>query len=239
MRVVLLRVGVDTGAAAGGMVGPLFRDGSFDFVPIPDGLHLDERTYGNTEGRHGRKLVEYFPEKKRQFKASQPMHVDPEFETFTYGDPTQPKVGLRKLEPGDMLIFYAGLSGWDFPSQPALYIVGYFEVARAGKANHFSDEELRDLFSANYHVRHPTVFTEQRARLVLVKGSGKSRLLSKAHRISTVGQNSLGQPLHVLSGEMHEVFGGFGGKSSLQRSNPRWVPDDFVRKAAEFVRSLE
>ena len=38
----------------------------------------------------------------------QPMHEDPEFRTFTYGDPTSPKAKLRELQKNDMLAFYAG-----------------------------------------------------------------------------------------------------------------------------------
>ncbi len=237
MKVVLLRVGVDMGA--GGMYGPLCADGSFEFIPIPDGHKLDERTYGNTHGRHGKPLVEYFPRAKQQLMANQPMHVDPEFETYTYGDPTRLKSGLRDLEPGDMLAFYAGLKGWDFQSEPALYLVGYFEVAVAGKGTEFSDEQLQNLFGQNFHVRHPAVFADQRDRLVLVKGSEESRLLKRARRISTLGQDKAGKPLKVLSAEMQEVFGSFGGQGSLQRSPPRWVPADFSNRAATFLRSLE
>ncbi len=229
MKVVLLRVGVDAAAASGGTDGPLFADGSFEFIPIPDGFALDERTYGNTVGMHGRPLVEYFPKARQAFRPNQSMHVDP----------TQPKRRLRHLQPGDLIIFYAGLRGWDFQSEPALYIVGYFEVARAGMAAQFSDEELQKLFGGNYHVRHPSVFADQSNRLVLVKGSEESRLLRKARRISDVGQDKAGKPLKVLSKEMREIFGGFGGQNSIQRSPPRWVTPGFTDRAAAFVRSLE
>ncbi len=239
MKVVLLRVGVDAAAASGGTDGPLFEDGSFEFIPIPDGFGLDERTYGNTVGRHGTPLVQYFPKSRQALRASQSMHVDPEFETYTYGDPTQPKRRLQHLQTGDLIVFYAGLRGWDFPCEPALYIVGYFEVAVAGKATQFTGEELQTLFGGNYHVRHPSVFADQRDRLVLVKGSNESRLLKKARRISDVGQDKAGKPLKVLSQEMREVFGGFGGQNSIQRSPPRWVTPEFTDRAAAFVRSLE
>ena len=63
MKVAMLRIGIDTGS--GGIHGPLFRDGSFEYIPIPDGRRDDERTYGNTAGRKGTKLVEYFPERRR------------------------------------------------------------------------------------------------------------------------------------------------------------------------------
>jgi hypothetical protein len=49
MKVALLRVGIDSGT--GGMQGPIFQDGSFEFVPIPDVSGLDPRTYGKLPGR--------------------------------------------------------------------------------------------------------------------------------------------------------------------------------------------
>ncbi len=111
MKVAMLRIGIDTGT--GGLHGPLFRDGTFEYVPIPDGFGIDTRTFGNTMGRHGKLLIEYFPPSRQAAKQQQSIHVDPEFTTFTYGDPSGPKAGLRRLERGDMLIFYCGLEGWD------------------------------------------------------------------------------------------------------------------------------
>ena len=118
----MLRVGIDTGS--GGTHGPLFEDGSFEFIPIPDTSGVEPRTYGSTVGRKGRKLAECLPERLQAKMRNQSVHADPEFDTFTYGDPTAPKAGLRRLEEGDMLVFYCGLEGWGFESAPALYVVG-------------------------------------------------------------------------------------------------------------------
>ncbi len=238
MRVVLLRVGIDTGAESGGILGPLYSDGSFEFIPIKDGFNLDERTYGNTRGRHGKLLSEYFPAQMRERMRDQSMHVDPEFVTFTYGDPTTPKAGLRALTPGDLLVFYAGLRGHDFPSLPALYIIGYFEVALAGRATNFDAATIETRFAANYHVRHPSVFAEQRERLLLVKGAAGSKLLDRAIKISEDGKDVKGMRIHVLSHEMRGVFGDFSGRVAIQRSPPRWVESPHVDSAAAFVRSL-
>jgi hypothetical protein len=166
------------------------------------------------------------------------MHVDPEFETFTYGDPTSPKRGLRRLEAGDFLIFYAGLTGWDLERAPALYIVGFFEVARAGLASDFPPGEVERLFAANFHVRHPGVFADQRERLVLVKGTSSSRLLEKAVLLSETGVDVTGRPLKVISRPMRKVFGDFSGKVSFQRSPPRWVAAEYVGAAERFIGSL-
>jgi hypothetical protein len=171
--------------------------------------------------------------------AHRSLHFDPEFATFTYGDPTPPKVGLRHLEKGDLLVFYCGLKGWDFQSEPALYLMGYFDVIAAGKASEFLDDDLRQLFSNNFHVRHKAVFDRQRSDLVLVKGSEQSRLLEKAIRISVTGQARNGRPLKILSPDMQKIFGSFNGRLSFQRSPTRWVDPGYVSRAVEFITSLE
>jgi hypothetical protein len=239
MQVVLLRVGIDTGS--GGIHGPLFSDGSFEYIPIPDcygGKGVDNRTYGNTRGAAGRLLADYFPANYRQKVLNQPVHFDPEFETFTYGDPTRPKSSLRQLSEGSLLVFYAGLKGWNFDCPPALYIIGWFEVARAGLATAFSQTELAGMFQNNFHVMHRDVFKDQKDRLVLVKGSANSRLLKKAFKISYVGADKNGRPLHRLAPEMQAVFGGFGGNTSIQRSPPRRVAPEFTKGAAQFISTL-
>ena len=236
MKAAMVRVGIDTGS--GGIHGPLFRDGSFEYIPIPDGFGIDQRTYGNTMGRHGRCLIDYFPKPRQAKMMDQSIHFDPEFTTFTYGDPTRPKAGLRRLQAGDMLVFYCGLEGWGFKSKPALYLIGYFEVSAAGKAVSFGPDDLRDLFSENFHVRHPSIHNKQVDDLVLVKGSSSSRLLNKAVLMSVVGRDRSGRPLKVLSPEMQDIFGRFDEKISFQRSPTRWVDPDFVPRAVEFMRSL-
>ena len=236
MKVAMLRIGIDTGS--GGIHGPLFHDGSFDYIPIPDDDDIDERTYGNTTSLKERNLVEYFPESRRVTMANRSIHFDPEFATFSYGDPTSPKAGLRHLEKGDMLIFYCGLKGWDHRSEPALYLMGYFEVLVAGKPAKFGNQETHRLFKNNFHVRHQQVFKQQRAELVLVKGSKRSRLLKKAVCISVMRHDRTGQPLKVLSPKMQKIFGKFKGRLSFQRSPTRWVDPAYVTRAVEFMRSL-
>lgn len=183
-------------------------------------------------------LVEYFPERRRLVMADQSMHVDPEWETFTYGDPTPPKAGLRRLEKGDLLVFYGGLQGWDHDSPPALYLFGYFVAEVAGIAAKLGDSFVKKHFAANFHVRHDRVYHNQRERLVLVKGGTGSKLLQKAIKISTEGRAKDGRPLKVLSPEMQEVFGDFDGKLSFQRSPTRWAKAESVERTADFIRSL-
>jgi hypothetical protein len=236
MNVVLLRVGIDGGC--GGAQGPLFPDGTFEFVCMPDDTGTDPRTYSNLTGACGRPLVELLPASRRARLAHQSVHVDPEFATFTYGDPTRPKAGLARLRPGDLLVFYAGLEGVGFDSPPALYVVGYFEVALAGRARDWEDAFIRREFAENFHVRHPAIYDRDKRELILIKGGPSSRRLLKAHRISEMGSDANGKPLKVLSAAAREVFGTFGGCNSIQRSPPRWVRADFVDRAAASVRGL-
>ena len=243
MQVVLLRVGIDSGC--GGMQGPLLKDNQFEYIPIPDTFQkkgVAKRTYGNTKGRHARFLIDYFPKGRRKRMATQPMHFDPEFKSFTYGDPTTVKGSLRKLKAGDLLVFYCGLSKWDARNGMSkhnhdLYMIGYFEVDQAGYALGFTQENRRRLFGKNFHVMHRAVFQKQKNRLVVVKGNKKSRLLKKAVKISSIGRDRNGKPLKVISPKMRNIFGKFGGRLSIQRSGPKWVEPQCVPRAVKFVRA--
>jgi hypothetical protein len=242
-QVVLLRVGIDSGC--GGIQGPLFEDGSFEFVCIPDNHGVSAHTYGSMLGRDGKPLAGYFGESRRAARAEQHVHVDPEFETFTYGDPTTPKRSLRHLRRGDFLTFYCGLQAWDKEGgwnrdhRPALYLAGYFEVAVAGMAGDFDQKVLATEFGKNFHVRYPTVFQQQKDDLVLVKGGAGSRMFRKAYRLSSEGRDRAGKLLKVLSPAMRKVFGDFGGHVSIQRSPPRWVDEAFVDGAVGYLKGLE
>jgi hypothetical protein len=237
VQVVLLRIGIDSGR--GGIQGPLFKGGAFEFIPIDDRGGDNSQTYGNTKGARGRMLVEYFPSRLKDKVRNRSMHSDPEFRTFTYGDPTSPKRGLRRLMPGSLLVFYAGLEKWPTRTDAGLYIIGYFEVTEADLATAFSPAELERDFGRNFHVRHPNVLKSQKSTLVLVKGGKGSRLLRKAVLISAVGKDIRGWPLKVLSPAMQKIFGDFDGHISIQRSPPRWVRPEFVEMATRFVRSLK
>jgi hypothetical protein len=243
MKIVLLRVGADSGCTPLNANGPLLPDGRFEFVPIPDLRVANEpRTYGNTIGRIGRPLADYFPE-RRALIADTAMHVDPEFETCTYGSPTVMQHGLANLEVGDMLVLYGGLrpvadDGYPIPQlQHALYLLGYFEVEWAVRARDYAREELLSVFGENFHVRHDDIFRRDHKRLVLVKGGPGSRLLTKAVPISDRKPNRLGRPTFVLSDEMRNVFGPLSGGGFIERSAPRWIDPSFVDSAAAFVRS--
>src|ERR1039457_4355640 len=132
MKALLLRVGIDTGS--GGSRAPIFPDGSFEYIPIPEArATVETRTYGRIVGRSGKPLADFIKDRLRNVVP----HIDPEFQTFTYGDPTRTKrAQLLALEAGDLFVFYAGLQPVEATDKPRLFIIGYFEVGSVHALNH-------------------------------------------------------------------------------------------------------
>ncbi len=175
---------------------PLFEDGSFEFIPIPEDRELpdphavryrDLRSFNEPESD----LTGYVPE--RLWDAS--AHNDPEFKTFTYGDncETSPRAAsLRRMERGDLLLFIARLASFSGPcpassAQPArptvygFYLVGFLEI----------EEVLRDVqcrpgagelrrFSENAHVRRGMSDDSLWDRFWVFGGSDRSRRFRRA-----------------------------------------------------------
>jgi len=244
-KVVLLRVGIDTGS--GGILGPIFDEREFEFIPIEAEDDRLGRTYGKKRGRHGRKFIDYFPDGRKAQMQDAFLHDDPEFETFTYGDPTSPKKRLRELKRGDLLVFYAGLEGWGQCKTPrGLYIIGYFVVKHAGNYQDLKREGSLKPFAKNWHVLNKDTKGKLSKRghwtdLVLVKGGQDSRLLKYAEKISAdkKGIDRGGHPVYVLDPKMKKHFGNFTKLNAIQRSTPRRVSPEFCKSAAEFVMSLK
>jgi hypothetical protein len=110
------------------------------------------------------------------------------------------------LAAGDLLVFYAGLRGYGCDLPPGLYLIGYFEIAFAGLARDLTEEQIRAC-TDNFHVRHESVFLDQRDRLVLVKGGSGSRLLTKAVKISVMGRDRAGKPLKYFLPKCSKFLG--------------------------------
>jgi len=214
MKAMLLRVGIDKGTD--GVLGPIFEDGSFEYIPISEGdpQSIEHRTYRNTVGRSGKPLSTYLPKEI----AERVMHFDPEFETCTYGDPTSKRKHLLKLERADLLVFYAGLTPFQNVShKEALYLIGYFTVDVVVDLNRLSNREIGkcyNLYSNNAHLKR-SYFPED---LVIVVGhKNKSKLLDKAVLISQTRYDKNGRPYQAVSEEMENSLGISG---SIQRSIP-------------------
>lgn len=214
VKALLLRVGIDKGTD--GALGPIFKDGTFEYIPISESTSnsKETRTYANTRGKSGEFLSTYLP-----FRiADRIMHFDPEFTTFTYGDPTVKRSYLLKLQEGDLLVFYAGLSPWNNKKYKAgLYIIGYFLVEKVIDFNLLNNnkvKQVRKRYSNNAHLKRRSDFQD----LVIVVGNKKkSKLLTKTILISQ-SKIGKGSKLYYAVSRKFEKLLGISG--AIQRSVP-------------------
>ena len=187
MRAIAINVGANTNLP--GVRGPIFPDGSFEYVPIPEREPTATAvpTYADLD------LSVTLPPDT----ADAPVHFDPEFAgyagrtAYTYGDEHGVKAGpLSRLDPGDYLLFYATLdlhgdaddaADWVAPGWGA-YLVGEFRVDRVltGDAYREAADETRTRFATNAHVRRDPFDAK-----VLVAGGERSRLFGRAVPLSS------------------------------------------------------
>ena len=182
-RVFLVNVGVN--ASHGALRSPLFADGTFEFLPIPENRRLWSPTlpaypklaaYNDPD----KTLADYAPVSRWNDR----LHDDPEFRTFTYGDDprrTGRGAGLKSCGPGDYLVFLARLVGHDgrdhFTGPAGFYVIGFFSV----------QDVLRDVeayptgrdftvFGANAHIRRAAYHARALDRFWVWKGDPNASL---------------------------------------------------------------
>ena len=194
MRVYLANVGANSSDP---FVGPLFDDGTFEFLPISDQesphavRYRDLRSYYDPD----RDLKQYVPE--RLWDAA--CHNDPEFETLTYGDSGDNgrSSNLTSLERGDVLLFLARLSRragargrpTKLTSSDGFYLVGGFSIEH--RAGFETPDSPR--FTWNAHALRGD------RRFLGVAGTDKSRRFDRAVPITReicdqVFRDTYGQP---------------------------------------------
>lgn len=134
-KALLLRVGMDRGT--GGVLGPIFRDGTFEYVPIPEAVPTRCRfTYATLPTHHVSSLAAVLPARL----AERHPHIDPDFKTATYGDAAPRKRRqLLHLAPGDLLVFYAGFTPRPSEDRPRLLAIG---LLRVRKVHHLRSRDL-------------------------------------------------------------------------------------------------
>jgi len=221
MKAMLLRVGIDK--SSDGILSPIFPDGTFEYIPLSENTESNEiRTYHDVIGRKGKPLSAYLPPDVAHRK----VHLDPEFTTFTYGDTGRKANYLMKLNPEDLLVFYAGLTPYNGSEYPeALYIIGYFTVKKIwGKNN----EQGRTTTIRVIRKKYPTNSHPQRVDIkdmaLVVGNPEKSKLLEKGILISQKKLNKIGRRYHAVSPPMEKLL---GIKGSIQRSiPPRLIYDE-------------
>jgi hypothetical protein len=146
------------------------------------------------------------------------MHFDPEFKTFTYGDPTSKRKYLLKLEKDGILVFYAGLSPYQNDKQKAgLYIIGYFTIQEILDFNELTKEQIKGCYKKYYNNAHIKRNYGTEDLVIIVGKRSLSRLLDKAILISGLKMDKRGRPYHAVSQKMEKLLGISG---SIQRSIP-------------------
>ncbi|MXV63397.1 hypothetical protein GS429_15255 [Natronorubrum sp. JWXQ-INN-674] len=144
MTVVLAGVGADSTNL--GALAPLYDDGRFEYVPIPEKTRETDETatLGSWPLRDGDRTAADLTTRitpqpigdgdttvTGDALESWPLHRDPNFAALTYGEHrTSGYVSrLSALESGDVVGFYAGLRRPD-GDRAHRYLVGYFTVDR-------------------------------------------------------------------------------------------------------------
>lgn len=155
MKAILVRIGIDQ--AYGGWNAPVDPSTwEYAYVPIPEGQGTKchrglERHYAECVGPVCRFGVVQLP----TALADRMMHLDPDFETLTYGDNGRRRgAGLTTMGRGDMLVFYAGLK----PIQPCGHrlvyaLVGLYVVEEVVWAR----DVPRARWGENAHTRKSTL----------------------------------------------------------------------------------
>lgn len=219
-KALLLRVGIDRGT--GGVLAPIFADGSFEYLPIPETepTHCP-LTFATLATRRGQSLATFVPRRL----ASRPVHADPNFTAFTYGDAAPHKRRqLLRLEPRDLLVFYAALEPWPHEDIPRLFVIGWFEVRAA---HHFSarqiatDRTLLKRFAGTAHFLRDPPDPE----LALIEGNRhRSRLLTRA------------LPLGDGEDRLLRDLAPFGYRGSLRRAVGHWLSGPAVAAFEAWLR---
>ncbi|MFA0834317.1 MAG: hypothetical protein ACC609_09960 [Methanobacterium formicicum] len=233
MKAMLLRVGIDK--SSDGVLAPIFQDGSFEYIPLSekDETSTENRTYTDLTGEKGKPLSDYLPTRV----ANRKVHLDPEFSTFTYGDVGRKANYLLKLNPGDILVFYAGLTPYMKSEYPeALYIIGYFTVReimdfhkitasyKTNNSHKSNVTEIKTIQEKYPNNSHPKRVSDIHDMVLVVGDPEQSKILEKAILISHKKLNKIGRHYHAVSPQMEELL---GIKGSIQRSiPPRFIDNE-------------
>ncbi|MEM3759594.1 MAG: hypothetical protein QXZ02_00620 [Candidatus Bathyarchaeia archaeon] len=142
MKGLLLHTAADTTNL--GVVGPIFPDGTFEYIPIDNSYGTENKTYRDFPARntqYGEKLSDFIPD----IVVNKSVHYDPDFDNCTYGQPVDyyPRSRvLENLKLGDVVFFVSSLAPynakvyeekdvmlWNFQrGKKNKYVIGFFTV---------------------------------------------------------------------------------------------------------------
>ena len=196
MKAILLPVGIDSNY---GTLSPVHYDNSFSYIPIYykeiEKERKEKRTYKSLDLSHA------VPDKLVKKK----VHLDPEFESFTYGDQgNQKSKALLKLNKGDLLVFYFEGRRQSDPHETGCFIFAYFVVKYVVEWNNLSSvdrKKYEKVLKNNAHFRS----SKPKDNLVIVKGYSKSKLFKKCIPIAVQKENAKNP--YCTSPEMQKFLG--------------------------------
>ncbi|MFB6074943.1 MAG: hypothetical protein ABEJ89_08025 [Haloarculaceae archaeon] len=247
MTVVFAGVGADGSNL--GAHAPLYGDGRFEYVPIPEktadtaetatvggwDLRYDDRTAADLTDR-----VDVYPEDdaaqvlRGDAVTDWPLHRDPNFGALTYGEHRegfgQYVTRLRRLDPGDVVAFYTSLQR-PGEARKHRHLVGYFTVESVTVIESDAPPaEKRAALAAhpeNAHAKRATdgvPFYDEKS-LVLVDGREPGGLFDRDPiRLSEYRERPDGRGGYYLRGAARERFRIVEGSEYMTRK-PALVGD--------------
>lgn len=153
-KIAIINVGAN--AASGTLRSPIFKDRTFEFVPVKtDNPVPGLETFSEFKSFNGKPMTEFIPMKF----LSEFMHNDPEFVTHTYGDTPEDEtrsINLKRLNRGDALYYLARLVQWDNGNwgNAGFYLVGKLVLDKViRKSDLIENPNLIQIVKKNAHVK--------------------------------------------------------------------------------------
>ncbi len=238
----LLRVGIDTGRYAGQMLGPIFDDNTYEYIPVKGDRYLPMndplyyRTYNMLQAQHDGTLIDYIVKNRKTEFNNLLAHLDPEFTTYTYGEPgiyNTKQISLRRLDPGDLLIFQIGLRD-EMTRKNCIF--GYFiieEVVDLSKIKRGSTKfkDVEPLIENNAHYIESEGTQDS---LIIVGDQDRSRMLEYAEPFTELMPDSIGRDTAKITKEYEEILG-IGG---FAQRNIRVLPPKRISSIISYLEEL-
>lgn len=223
MKALLIGAGIEPAHSG---LSPVYTDYSFRYIPAN---YFDLKQRETKEKNTYKSLgLDYSVSDKI---VNRKVHMDPEFETFTYGD--QDKVRrneLLELDRGDLLVFHLAGEWQGDPIEVCCHIFGYFVVNYVVDWNELTLAERKKYqpeLRKNAHMRS----SKSKDNLVLVKGYKKSKILKRCIPITDPNPKP-GKNAFSISDDMSRFL---GIKEPIKLSVPVWLKD---QKAIDNLKML-
>lgn len=187
MSLILVGIGSDSKNASN--CPPIFDDGSFEYIPIPEEHETSETATFENEGFDEHLDHVIHDGEKTDDLDRVHLHHDPNFEELTFGDPGKSRSALLSLEPDDILAFYTGLTPPGQTRPKHRFLIGYFTVDRVVNFRSLKRDLLEreiELNKGNAHIKRYLKRHNQHhlENLAIVQGKKPGGLLDEAIKLS-------------------------------------------------------